>query len=1133
MDEQKKETTLINTGNVAALAFQGGTAFCAIQQQFTGFAPEMLHRSIEKILEQFRLGNKEVARGQLNLIREMGNQDPAILPALDVVSIYLNLLDARETASVREHLTKFLAQRSVNQTSNLLYDLCTSALLRLEIRVGDTETAYALLKTLDLSGSHTKETIYSLMSSPAELEEIMTSQGLMLTSIELRGVIEGFIRHDLFELADKAMKRLCALDNGHTTQVLRLVTEAGIVQSQIENRMFWSVTATIHDKLIRIAEEVAELLVIEPLPDPRLPLFAATLLYYIQGESEKLVKACWSKIGLIDRSHAKCAALLRFQHEEDVSGLGELGKKLHKAEKEETFRQQCLDDLLSASTVSNEGCAFLERFAAPNLLQKWLIDGGRICEEEDELSRELLIIYLKCCAQNTGDNKHRHDGREIKNDCQAFLVSHADQLANLHPEFVYKLASKLVRLHLPNEACNIIRPLLPKGDHWLSPLIKCFLDALLRAEKYAEVSEVLGEIPDRLWDGMIWQIKARLEFYAGKFENAKNAMENGFALGANTQIAIGLFEVLTKIGNEVEIPKVIAGIPDNILSQGDPYSRRIIFAMFKYGFHERAERIVLDWFITDPQLSAVNLTEIFTSLITHNEPIHFGTTAENSAMTGVSYHDGKAILTKLIVSPDMAKGQHLLSSTSPLGIRLLEVAPKESFKEGVINYRLEERLPAIVAAFRISMHIRDSMNQGDDPFHMLNFSDDSEALIAQMQDLMSSGKEGKNKILKHELLPIMFKGHMLRRENPFSSALGLLSDPDAIKHPLPDYNSDVKPDVLLLDVYALAYIAITGLAPGLLALNTRLCISIETEAYIRQWLAERQIDNGGMLTTLPDGRPLLLTVEEIRRRTDHIAEQILLLFEKTEIVHPQLIDLDPELIDLHEVLDASVYSTLRLAATCNIPWLCIDINMVQMIIALGWPVVKNVLFIITESSRLTPLADRKYGLIRHAYEQLPFPLMYQDLFELSRDQDANSVEVLTKLLGQHQNAFQDAELAAPALTDLFLPVLANALIKGGLRDLKTIGDPNFPNYVTELASACFFQAIQAGGEDKAEYKFSLFLNAMIMRLVNKLGDRLSVQFVNLINELATKFLIKHCMNVEVVNQNLNELIGASIEVVDP
>ncbi len=1102
-----------------------------IEQHLIGFTPEMLHRPIEKILEQYQQGNKELAKGQLTILREMGYQDPSILPALDVVTIYLDLLDSEESTKIRDHLVNFLSQASANRANLLLVDLCMAALLRLEARNAGIEKAKVLWENFNATGVHSKETYYALIASADELQEIIESRGALLTATELRGIVEGAIRLNQYELTNQSLKHLYALDTGPHTRFLRQIADAMLIQSQIDKQMFWSVTATIHDKLIQLADDVAEQLAIEPLVDSRLPLFAATLLIYIHGESDNLLDACWKRIELIDRVHTKCADFLRLQHGENALELAELGKKLQQADKDEVFRKQCLDELLCSPAVSSDNCAFLIRYASPDSLKKWLIDGGEISAEEGEFSRKLLRIYLQCCSIDIGKNRirHRQEVLDVKMLCQTFLDSHKDELVSLNPEFVIDLAGRLLKLHLPEEALVFVRPILPTGDYWLSPLLRCYLDALNMAEKYATIKEVLREIPDRHWDRMVWQIKARLDFLAGEYEEARKSLEMGLARGANAQIVVGIIEILQKLSNGTEISKVLSEVSDDILTQGDAYSHRLIIEMFRNGYQKRAERILLDWFVADPEASAANVTDIFNALMTHHQPMHIANSPIDIAITGVEYRVGETTLTKLIVPPEKAKGQHLLSSISPLGKHLLEVDPKESFKEGIITYQLEERLPPIVAAYRISSYIRDNMNPGDDPFHIFKVPDNPEAFLTQLQDIMSADAEGRREILKQEILPIMFKGQMLGRTDPFVTALGLLSDSNASKNPLPKHDSEDSPSELLLDVYVVAYIAITGIAPGLIALDIPLCISLETETYIRKWLDERKRENGGMLTNLPDGRPLIFTVEDIRRRTEHIADQVLLLLEKAKVVQPQLIDLSPELTDLHDVLDPSVYSTLRLATTIDIPWLCIDLNMAQMVNSLNWPVVKNCLLLFTKASVLTPLSDRKFGLYRHAYEQLPFPLRFQDLLELSHEEEVNSTELLTKLLLQYPTAFQETEYAAQALTELLLPVLAVAFKQGKFRGLKTVDDYRFPSHVAKLANACFYVASRSGGKQKAEYKISVLLNTIIRRLVVKLGIYLSQSFVDIITALAEKFLFGHFMSVEAVNKSLDGLLEASVK----
>jgi hypothetical protein len=155
----------------------------------------------------------------------------------------------------------------------------------------------------------------------------------------------------------------------------------------------------------------------------------------------------------------------------------------------------------------------------------------------------------------------------------------------------------------------------------------------------------------------------------------------------------------------------------------------------------------------------------------------------------------------------------------------------------------------------------------------------------------------------------------------------------------------------------------------------------------------------------------------------------------------------PELVDLRDCLDFSVYSTLRLTLSMNIPWLCIDMTMARIADGMGCPVVKNGLFSLTEASRLSAFEDRKYGLFRHALEKLPFPVTLRDLFELSRDDDANSIEVLAKLIRQYPNAFQNAEQATHCLQLLLGKVLFKEWCDGIISGLSTADDFRFSRHV--------------------------------------------------------------------------------------
>jgi hypothetical protein len=947
-----------------------------------------------------------------------------------------------------------------------------------------------------------------------------------LTCEELQGIGEGAIRLSDCQLAQAVSEQLALREIAPPTRFFQLLVRIIVLQQTTNHQHFWALGATVYDELIQIAEATVELLAMEPLVDSRLPSFAARLLHYMHFETESLTKACWQKIDLFESIHKDCAAILRLHFENDVSGLSDLSQKLHRAEKDGAFRKSYIETLLSTSVVTDDDCAFLARYASPIALNSWLDNGGSV-SGDGEFGKELLAIYLRSCSI---ESKH-HDSRKLRDACQNFLDRFKGELSTLNPEFAVDLAGKLISTGLPHEAYCFLSNLLPFGDIWLSPLTKCYLDALITSEKYDLLAKTLHRIPVRFWTRAVWQLKARLECLTGEFDKAKVSIERGMAFGITPQLVLELIAVLRNTGNENEIPELLAKVPEGSLTVSDENSRRVILKMLENGLENVAERILLDWFISDPQASALPITEVFNGIITRPQPITLRNLSENNALVGIKYSDGKSTLTKIIVPPDTTHNQYFISSESPLGMRLLEALPQEPFKEGIITYTVEERIPALIAAYHISLHIRDSANQGDDPFHMFTVSDDINDFVVQLHEMMSTSTQQQSSVLEHDQLPIMFKGYYVRRHDPFGAAVGLLSDVSVLKSPLPDFASDVLPEAVVLDVYALAYLTITGLVSGLISLKIRLCITMETELCVRQWLSEREREDGGTLSTLPDGKLLLFTTEENRRRTERIAQQLQVLFDSAEVISPPLTDMNQELIEFRDYIDFSVYSALQLALSINIPWLCIDMSMARAMDSIGYPVIKSCHYLLTEASGLSTIENRKFGLIRHAFEKLPFPVTLRDLFELSRDGEANSVEALSELIRQYPNAFHNAKHAAHGLELVLGKVLFKEWCDGIISGLRTADDFRFPRHVKILAYSCFYVISQNYKENPAEYNIAFFIHTMAKYIANTIIVPVWVnQLVGFVCQLANGFIQGHFMSIDRINAHLKTIQQSSVQL---
>jgi hypothetical protein len=148
----------------------------------------------------------------------------------------------------------------------------------------------------------------------------------------------------------------------------------------------------------------------------------------------------------------------------------------------------------------------------------------------------------------------------------------------------------------------------------------------------------------------------------------------------------------------------------------------------------------------------------------------------------------------------------------------------------------------------------------------------------------------------------------------------------------------------------------------------------------------------------------------------------------------------------------------------------------------------------------------------------------RDLFELSLDEEASSIEVLSRLIRQYPNAFQNAEHAARDMGLLLLRAIITAWCNKKFDGLKTVDDIRFPRHIKMLANACFYVVSQNYPEHSAEYRIALFIHIITKRIVDTtVMPTLSQKLVNIICGLASGFLQGHFMNIDGVNKHLAAL----------
>ena len=220
----------------------------------------------------------------------------------------------------------------------------------------------------------------------------------------------------------------------------------------------------------------------------------------------------------------------------------------------------------------------------------------------------------------------------------------------------------------------------------------------------------------------------------------------------------------------------------------------------------------MSWFIENPNDCAIALADF-----------HFGVTLKNNCsltfservgdcIVGVRFRKDNEESLKLLVDYPSPNHHCLLDVNSPLGSMLHSMEIGEVKAYGVHDYELMERLPPYITAFNISLKLRQIQNDGSDCFFSFQVPSNPDEMLSVMEDKLSriQNQHKADEVINNQDFPLMCKGHFLHKNDPMKAALQLLSIKNSFQYALPNIGKN-SPELAVLDVYAVAYLALTFL----------------------------------------------------------------------------------------------------------------------------------------------------------------------------------------------------------------------------------------------------------------------------------------------------------------------------------
>lgn len=1076
--------------------------------------PEELRKPIEIILTHLR--HKQIAQSkeQLLSLKQTSNLNASAIDLLETVTV---LIDFAEETNIAADISQKLNTVSRQTTASFCIDIITSAQIRLDVKNSRHQDAKERFSMLERPGIYTIETFFELVADENQLEESYAANKLHMSDAEFCGLVRGYLRLNAEPKALEVAKYLSTIYPSFNSKVLVALSQQGVVQAMLNGGQYWTITATARKKLLELCDETADLINECSAKDKRVTSLAVGLFLYTHGQYKPLADACWAHISALEAHHAKPAKQIRMKYERQPNTQDEVANKIFQAQNDPSYRKSIVSKLVSEKEISSDESVLLARVADTQSIRKWVAQGGIVADDRKVTSDFCLLeLTALTCAEDHSSIQ------SLRTQTKAFISKHKDEISSLNTLKLHDLANSLMIADLPAEAVELLKPLIPPSDIWASPLVLVYLEALFYSQQMMTLNMTMAEIDESEWTFDIWQLKAMQLADQHKYVDAIAAMEN--VVNKEPLYSYGWYFLLNlhkKCGSEGQlVAQVLARIPDDIFNNPTEHTYSILHEMEKVGNFERAEPYLVKWFIDDPDGNAKALTNFcFASHLgeKHDSPATLSSECDR-CYGGVKYSSDGKIMMKLLVSGDVKQHQCLLDVSSPLGELLFNMSVGDIEHYGVFEIELHEKLPPYIGAIRVATELRQETNDGSDCFHSFTVPEDPDEMFKFLERKLGALQHQKEErdINSNPNIPLFMKGFQQNPADPVKAALVHLTSKETFKHSLAPYGEE-SPSIMLLDIYSVIYFAITGLTPYLSRSLDTIVITLETKYCLECWLKDINRSDYMTLAALPEGGILRTTADDIRERTASIQAAVEFLLENAKQVTPKLVDIPPEILVCNDAVDISVFSSMKLAITNDIPWFCLDKTFVELAKPAGYKIV-NTSQLIANLKQQAPREVIHKGLALHVSAGLPYAIIYADMIELADTAEEHLLFILIEMLQTDSAGFYDLDLAISVLSQIVVNVVRNSGLDGEILKGFSEQNPRNNGYAERIFyKCCQLITMQRADKKEAEFRLALFLTIVFE------ASKHSVAATKLVQLLATRFINGHFMSVYAVNSHLENM----------
>lgn len=678
-----------------------------------------------------------------------------------------------------------------------------------------------------------------------------------------------------------------------------------------------------------------------------------------------------------------------------------------------------------------------------------------------------------------------------------------------------KLCDKFIELKLPLQAVKYLAPFIPDKS-WVSPIFLCYLNALFESEKYDLFLLHIKHLSSEDKTELIWILEAELYERIKKYKESIQSIRSAIELTPNNPYSwrLLLFTLRSSGVSQDVLKETIFEIPDDMFSTYHESKISLVNEIAVFIDINLADRVLVDWFVQDPDKVAMPLTQIHAHSLSNRVEVVSNPYIPKYCGDGVTYTDGFDKFTRILVRGVNTSNSYFLDVESPTGRLLESLIVGESINDGSCGeITLLERLSPFVAAFRMASELRHKGNDGTDIFKIFTMPSNENDFLPYIEKIMrryTPEDLGKTPALQNSSIPLVMRGHFTNPDSPVKGASRHLTSIDSTKYiALFDKGVEIQ-DKVVIDLYTAVYFALSGLASYLNNLSIDIVLSQHTKHTLELWV--KDILREDYLSLDVSDRGLhRYTSEDIRRDSLGFIQQLQTLLQNSKVEALKPLDTPDNLVKIRDMIDGTVYSTFQLSVANSIPWLCVDHLMCILAHKSGY-LVANINAFIIELLNSLSLEDKRKSIQFSLLTGTPVPILYDDIVELSRSSDNHDVYLVAKFIEKYGVSFESPEVSLNFLTEILGRVTANAYLEGRILNGGRSHDPSYDGFAEDVFNYCCRVAINALVGDTSEKRLALFISNVVHKFSRTRG------YTILLAKLTSRFATGHFLDIQEMNR---------------